>query len=628
MTALRAGASLAARVTTAPVNNRTARVVLGSVDPAGPLAPRAAVILAAVPGWWRERAQAAGLDGQWLDVMTAVEGPITAEVADLADVPDPTINDLDGYGLGGAYVGALTPTVRSRHGRHYTPQHLAEQLWQMTRRSLGATAKSRMLSGLVRDPACGAGALLLPVVQEQVRALRRVETPLALAGLPAKIEGIDNDPQAVWLANVILAAEMLPLLAALPTRLRRPLPALVRVGDGLAADLSPARAVLMNPPYGRVRLEEADRERFAKIVYGHANLYGLFMGAALDTLEPDGALAALVPTSFMAGRYFTNLRRTLATTTSLRDVAFVASRDDVFAGVLQETCLSVFTRKRALRTKVTRIEDTPRAAGAQQSTKGQDSPPQETLRQTLREAVQEVAQVKTPRKATPWLLPRRSDDAAIAAAANALPLTLAEAGWKASTGPLVWNRRAEDLSTTASTDPATPSAQVIWAADIDGGTLHRDRARDSLRHLALTGASDLKVMVLAGPAILAQRTTAPEQPRRLVVAGLSAADLDRWGGRVVVENHVNVLRPITPPDVSSGTTAETPAMSHEGLLRLLSTTTMDRVMRCVSGSVAVSAYELETLPLPGRDVLAAWEQLSGQELEDAVSRTYRPVTTS
>jgi len=520
-------------------------------------------------------------------VTTAVDAPVPAEVSLLTDIPSESVDELDGYGLGAAYVAGLSASVRSRHGRHYTPPRLAEQLWQMTRRSLGATSKSRLLSGLVRDPACGAGALLLPVVQEQVRALRRVDTPLALAGLPAAVEGIDNDPQAVWLANVILAAEMLPLLASLPVRRRRPLPALVRVGDGLAADLPPARAIVMNPPYGRVRLDDADRERFSKVVYGHANLYGLFMGAALDTLDAEGALAALVPTSFMAGRYFTNLRDTLAKTATLRETAFVADRDDVFAGVLQETCLSVFTKKRAIRTRVMRISD----------------------------VVQEVAQVKTPRKATPWLLPRRSDDAAVAAAANALPLTLADAGWKTSTGPLVWNRRVADLSAVPSADPSTSSAQVVWAADIDGGKLHRDQARDSLRHLRLTNASDLKVMVLSSPAVLAQRTTAPEQTRRLVVAGLSAADLVTWGGRVVVENHVNVLRPVK----------EQPLLSHQNLLRLLSTTTMDRVMRCVSGSVAVSAYELDSLPLPAADVLASWEQLSGEELETAVARTYRPV---
>jgi adenine-specific DNA-methyltransferase len=56
----------------------------------------------------------------------------------------------------------------------------------------------------------------------------------------------------------------------------------------------------------------------------------------------------------------------------------------------------------------------------------------------------------------------------------------------------------------------------------------------------------------------------------------------------------------------------------------LATRTLDRLTRCISGSVAISAYELESLPLPAREVLAAWEELEGQELEAAVAKAYRP----
>ncbi len=47
-------------------------------------------------------------------------------------------------------------------------------------------------------------------------------------------------------------------------------------------------------------------------------------------------------------------------------------------------------------------------------------------------------------------------------------------------------------------------------------------------------------------------------------------------------------------------------------------------MRCISGSVAVSAYELESLPLPDATILRAWEDLRGDELERAVAMTYQP----
>ena len=45
-------------------------------------------------------------------------------------------------------------------------------------------------------------------------------------------------------------------------------------------------------------------------------------------------------------------------------------------------------------------------------------------------------------------------------------------------------------------------------------------------------------------------------------------------------------------------------------------------MRCISGSVAVSSYEIDTLPLPEASVLASWESLTGPELENAVAKAY------
>jgi adenine-specific DNA-methyltransferase len=153
---------------------------------------------------------------------------------------------------------------------------------------------------------------------------------------------------------------------------------------------------------------------------------------------------------------------------------------------------------------------------------------------------------------------------------------------------------------------------VIWAADIDGGTLHRDKIRDGMRFVKLRDG-DEPVLVLKEPAVLVQRTTAPEQVRRLVSADLSPEALQGWGGRLVVENHVNVLRP----------TVEEPLLKRETLAAVLATEPLDRVTRSLAGSVAVSAYELESLPFPDARTLSCWNSLSGADLEKAVASAYR-----
>ncbi|MGH3870850.1 MAG: Eco57I restriction-modification methylase domain-containing protein [Pseudonocardiaceae bacterium] len=562
---------------------RGSRAALAGPDPAGDLPESARAVLAAVPAWWAARAAAAELSGSWLDVGRALAAPLPEGVH--GTEPDESVSvTASAHDVGSAYVAALSPQVRARHGRHYTPRTLADELWTMTRRALGLRRGSvQRLPGLIHDPACGAGALLLPPLREHVAAVRGIDPQVAIAGLPHVIGGVDTDPAAVWLANVLTAAEALPLLAAVPARHRRPFPTLIRLGDGLQHNELGAAAIVMNPPYGRVRLTPDDRARFAPTLYGHANLYGLFLAAALENLDERGVIAAVVPTSFTSGLYFRNLRAALATTAPLTEVAFVVDRGGVFAGVLQETCLAVFSRRQARRTTIA----------------------------SLHGMRTNVARVRSPRGDGPWLLPRRSDDAPLAAAAVTMPLNLTAAGWRVSTGPLVWNRRSRDLHP----EPGPNRVPVLWAADLDGGHLHRDRVRDHLRYLELRVPNDRAVMMLTEPAVLVQRTTAPEQSRRLVATDLTSDVLRAWGGAVVVENHVNVVRPAT---------ATPPLLSQATLNRVLATRTLDRVMRCMSGSVAVSAYELESLPLPSAGVLQDWNSLTGTALEAAVASAYRP----
>lgn len=556
---------------------RGSRAPVGHDDPAGDPGDGARAILAGLPEWWERAAHLAGLSGPWLEVEEAIDGLAPAPAA-----PEPAdLSSLTGFEVGARYIAALSAGVRSRHGRHYTPDSLAERLWTMARLALGQRRPGLPLPGLVRDPACGGGALLLPPLRQHLSALAQADPRATLAELPRFIEGVDADPSAAWIANVVLAAELLPLLAHIPQARRRPLPMLARQGDGLAATTSLARAVVMNPPYGRVRLDDVERTRWARYLYGHANLYSLFLAAGLEALDDKGILAALVPTSFLAGRYFASLRGELARQASLREVTFVEQRGGVFTGVLQETCLATFTRRRTRRTAIA-------------SANGR---------------IADVAKVASPRGDRPWVLPRRADDAHVSAAAVTMPLTLASAGWQVSTGPLVWNRRRSDLGS----EPSEVSAPVLWAADLDGGRLHRDPMRDDLRWLVLRG-SDTAVMLLTHPAVLVQRTTAPEQQRRVVCVELTPVDLLVWGGAVVVENHVNVIRPSVPE----------PLLSRAALAAVLSTRTIDRLTRCISGSVALSAYELESLPLPGAKTLAAWGTLRGDDLERAVAAAYQP----
>jgi len=536
-------------------------------------------VLATVPAWWARRAAELGLRGACLDVEHSVAATPPIELALSRAQPRLDLLDATPEQLGDAYVTALEPSLRSHTGRHNTPPVLATALWEQAQ----ATAGGRV-DGLVFDPACGAGALLLPPLRSWLRACTELDV---VAGVARAVGGCDLDEAAVWLGNVALASVLLPWWAQLSSAQQRypaPLPALLHVADGLAARERRAAAVLMNPPYGRIRLDDHERLRWAHVVYGHANRYALFMAAGAAQLKPGGVLAALVPAGWLGGCYFQRLRAHLAAEAPLDQVTYVRERTDVFStGVLQETVLASFVHgvaPREVHCAALAVNGQPTRAWI-----GSARPPS--------------------RPDLPWPLPREVSDVPLVRRATTLHARLPDYGWRVSTGPLVWNRAKDRISAHRRDGSVT----IVWAADLEDGTLRCARIRQPQRWLAL-GPDDDRALVLDRPALLVARTTAPEQPRRLIAAELDAGCLARWGGRVVVENHVNVLTCLDPHS----------PLTARLLMLLLKSAAFDRLYRCLTGSVAVSAYELSAMPLPDRATLLDWarhdDAAVGHEIEN------------
>jgi adenine-specific DNA-methyltransferase len=547
------------------------------------LSEGALAVLAAVPAWWARRAAGAGLSGACLDVEHAVAADAPVDVAALSRT-DHRVDLLDATPeqVGDAYVTALDAAVRSHTGRHYTPPSLARALWEQAQATTGGR-----VDGLVFDPACGAGALLLPPLRSWLSACDGAQPEVVLAGVASVVAGRDLDEAAVWLGNVSLASVLLPWWAQVPPDRRRPLPALLHVGDGLQAQEPLASTVLMNPPYGRIRLDDQERLRWSHAVYGHANRYGLFMAAGAAQLRQGGVLAALVPAGWLGGCYFQRLRVLLAAEAPLHQVAYVRERSDVFStGVLQETLLATFVR------------------GEQ---------PQDVRCDALavngRSTRVSIGIARPPvLPDLPWPLPRDASDVPLVRRATTLRARLSDYGWKVSTGPLVWNRAKDRISSRR----REGSIKIMWAADLDGGRPRRARAREPQRWLQLRPGDD-RTLVLDRPAVLVQRTTAPEQPRRLLAAELDATCLEEWGGRVVVENHVNVLTCIDPDS----------PLTARLLVALLGSAAFDRLYWCHTGSVAVSAYELAAMPLPDQRTLLSWALHDDERLAQEVESYYR-----
>jgi adenine-specific DNA-methyltransferase len=475
------------------------------------------------------------------------------------------------YQLSLLYTGLLRPEWRAKHGVFYTPPSLANRLLDQATAAGLDWSKAHIL-----DPAAGAAAFLVPAAARLLPSMAGCSPAVALQNLCSRLRGFEIDPFSAWMGQVFIEAAILPLIEAAN---RRPSD-FITVRDSLKVEGKASfDLVVGNPPFGRISLPEKQRERFGRSLYGHANLYGLFMDLAVDLAKPEGFVAFLTPSSFLAGEYFRNLRSLLWKEAPPVALDFVALRKGVFEDVLQETVLATY-RKGAGRNcaSVSFIQPQPDKGVVPEPAGG----------------------FTLPRKSSaPWILPRHADEEKLAKRLRSMPERLEDWGYKVSTGPLVWNRHKLQLHDR----PGKGRIPLVWAESVssDGRFEFRSERRNHKPYFRVEEGDDW--LVVRRPCVLLQRTTAKEQARRLIAAEMPLAFVAAHDG-ITIENHLNMIIPVV----------DRPAVPPALLAAFLNSGPADRAFRCLSGSVAVSAYELENLPLPKA---AELKGLLGRKLDRA-----------
>jgi adenine-specific DNA-methyltransferase len=489
------------------------------------------------------------------------------------------------YLISVAYTAMLPDEMRSRLGAYYTPPPLADRLVSMATKAGVNWKTCRVL-----DPACGGGAFLSAVAAPMVKAAGHVAPAKTIASLAHRLKGFEIDPFAAWLSQTFLEACFMPLCLQAQQRL----PVVVEVRDSLMAGEPQGRSehfdlVIGNPPYGRISLSVDVRARFKRSLYGHANLYGVFTDLAVQFAKTGGVIGYVTPTSFLAGEYFKALRLLLASSARPINIDFVSVRKGVFDDALQETMLATYRKT---------------GVYLHQSTVHFIAPTEDD-----KITVEGGGEFELSQNGGPWLVPRTQEQAALVAALRTMPHRLRDYGYEISTGPLVWNRHKEQLAAK----PNKQTFPLIWAEAISSGGKFQFRA-DKRNHAPYFMPMDGdEWLVTRKPCVLLQRTTAKEQSRRLIAAELPQSFIQAHGA-VVIENHLNMIRPVT----------DNPAVPAAIITALLNSSIVDRAFRCISGSVAVSAYELENLPLPDPRELRALlgRRTSRESIERACLELY------
>lgn len=447
------------------------------------------------------------------------------------------------------------------------------------------------------DPACGGAAFLAPIAQRirstllahgatSKQILNEVSQRLGGADLDVVLCSMSRHFLRMVLAEEIADAQFEPEFRIAKANSLTELDTLVGTID----------VVVCNPPYRKMVADEVSeyRKGYANVIEAQPNLYALFITLCLRLLKPEGLAALVTPTSFMSGRSFVKLRGFLMENAEILHIGIVADRSGVFINVEQETALTLLRQRQPEHA----TETTAKVAVV--SRDGSLKP---------------VGLCVLPNSGSAWPVPRAEGDAEMLRFIGTSHYRLADYGYRARIGAVVWNRDKRRTFPSMKDAKRAQSSNVVpllWSSDIQQGRevdfLGKAKANGEHAFIEVSGL-DIS-SVIRRPAVLLQRVTSNDQPRRLVAAVVPTNLLEQHGG-FVGENHTVILEAIRdcgiPPDL---------------LMEVISSLPIERYFRCISGATNVSIFELSQLPLPAPERLqTALEQ--GLNMDEAVIAAFR-----
>ncbi|MGQ3081265.1 MULTISPECIES: HsdM family class I SAM-dependent methyltransferase [Alphaproteobacteria] len=539
----------------------------------------------------RDRASILDTHGSPLEFCLAIidPGQLGAHVVAAREQIDRLDADMRDYAVSSAYALLIGDDRRKALAAYFTPPVLASATLDAIGQFLEAGQEPAIL-----DPACGGGSFLVPtarrLVDMHIAAGHDIEEACGMA--LEQLSGIEVDPGLATLSGQLLAR-----MIRRDYGVERDATDLVLCADTLATTLEQRFDLIIgNPPYGKLfrsGVEQLTEAAGNADLGGHTNLYALFLIKALDWLNPGGGLAFVLPTSFVAGPYFSGLRQEIRKRARVVELAMHQQREDLFIDATQDVCLLVLQRFG------------PGIADDHRYRLGWiDAAGQRTI----------LGTAAAPTDGEPWHLPVALTGTEEAhhhqlIAVNAAS-TFETYGYRIRVGKVVPTREGAFLHD----EPADGRIPLLWASDI--------RANGSFRFQGGTRAANAAWYTPANPekapyvcrrrAVLVQRTSNRDQSRRLNAAPITKSFVSRHKrDGYVAENHVIVLEP----------TSDTPAVSQEVLARLLNSEVVNTRFSAVSGSFSVSAKLLARLALPSPDRLPE----PGASFEADLSALFAPI---
>lgn len=506
-----------------------------------------------------------------------------------------------------AAEGSLAGLRRHSLGEFFTPTTIAQHLVDLADYDPLAALEKKVV-----DPACGSGNLLAAAVRRIVKAVRSdLLDPLqAISALNRNVFGFDIQPVAVLLTRLQLLLASLPILKcsrlsdtnvyeafSFPgVQLRDPL----STPDDLWDLFARFDIVVSNPPFLKVTKSKMPFvEKYEEVLYGHVNLYQLFLWWAIRATRPDGRLVFLVPQSIRSGQYSNKLRRKIAGVCDITAVTGFVDRTGVFDSV-EQPVMAVALKKSAAESQKPNVKVRMSADG-------------KSLGETPALTISQEQVVWAQDSVSTWCISNKRMDYEILGKIHREHTTLGESeDFRILNGGLVWNQYTERLKPTEDEDalPLISSASI----GVHRFTFPPSDKRVSKR-LFVGAASPLPGPVYENTSILLKRTTPRIMRGRRIVATMLLNDfVERYGG-YFAENHVNIIVPQHD---------DTTSRHLLGLCAWLNSRLANFAFGMINVSSHLSKFDLSLIPVP----ISLLTELSGlaESLTDDLTDEQRKET--
>lgn len=471
------------------------------------------------------------------------------------------------YWLSSFYSLLICQERRYRNGIYFTPPELFARVFD----EVSAAYSSDIFKAKIIDPCSGGGAFLSPLTASirQEMKKRGIRPRERLRRICKNLRGVEICQTLRKLSEIFCYIELYSDIEweqAIPNLRIETADFLTRKFDGQPFDI-----VIGNPPFRRLTAAEQNEYslEFDETRNGGSNLYGLFIHKALNLVRPGGVVGLIIPASLFAGARYAYLRSFIGDSADVVSIRTMQERAGVFLDVQQEAAVLTLkkhvpkTRRRKF-TKVGAVCDKVKSRS--------------------------IGRVELPKGYRPWVIPRSKEQLEAASLFSRDLPTLVDYGIAIRTGSVVWNRDVRPRYPTREPKSGNGISRypLIWSECVGAdGTFGFERAKHRAPSDVFVGTRAADPELLRSSAIAVKRTSNSKQSRRIYCALINrdfVQDYEAYLG----ENHINLLVP-EEPSIS---------VNLELLAQVLNSAPIDDAFRCLSGSSAVSKYELSRLPLP------------------------------